>query len=318
MIGDVWTGDTYPIKPAEVKSRQKSAIDQAPHGGAFIAVDWGTTNRRAYLIEDGVTLRTERDGAGILAVASGGFADAAGELRARFGGAPMLLAGMVGSNRGWIDAGYVSCPAGLDALASRLVSPAEGVWIVPGVSTVAGNRADVMRGEEVQLLGAVAAGLAPPDALLAQPGTHCKWARMAAGAIAGFATAMTGEMFALLRDHALIGAAMTGAVSDGAAFRAGVDRAVEGDLTTALFGVRPASLLGLRDDADAASYVSGLLIGSDVRAHVRAGETVHLLADPALGALYGAALHRLGARAVLVDSHLAFIAGITRLWELAR
>jgi len=292
--------------------------DGAATGETFVAVDWGTTNRRAYLIERGTLVRTERDGAGILSVPPGGFADAAGELRARFDGAPMLLAGMVGSNRGWIDAGYVSCPAGLDALAGRLVSPVEGIRIVPGVSTVAGHRGDVMRGEEVQLLGAVAAGLAPPDALLAQPGTHCKWARMAGGAIAGFATAMTGELFALLRDHALIGAVMTGPVEAGAAFSAGVDRAAEGDLTTALFGVRPASLLGLRDDADAASYVSGLLIGSDVRAHVRDGETAYILADPVLGALYAAALERVGGRAVLVDSHLAFIAGIIRLWELAR
>lgn len=283
-----------------------------------IAVDWGTTNRRAYLIDGGTPVRVEQDGIGILAVPAGGFASAVDDLRAQFDGAPMLLAGMVGSNRGWIDAGYVPCPADLAALAGRLVSPAKGTWIVPGVSTVAGDRGDVMRGEEVQLLGAVAAGLAPADALLCQPGTHCKWARMAGGAIAGFATAMTGELFALLRDHALIGAAMTGPVAAGAAFRAGVDRAAEGDLTTALFGVRPASLLGLRADADAASYVSGLLIGSDVRTHALPGETVYLLADPVLGALYADALDRLGARAVAVDSHLAFIAGATRLWELAR
>jgi 2-dehydro-3-deoxygalactonokinase len=287
-------------------------------GGAFVAVDWGTTNRRAYLVENGAVVRSERDGVGILAVPPGGFADEVAALRARFGAAPMLLAGMVGSNRGWIDAGYVPCPAGLDTLAARLVSPVAGVRVVPGVSTTAADRGDVMRGEEVQLLGAVAAGLAPPDALLCQPGTHCKWARMAGGAIAGFATAMTGELFALLRDHALIGAAMTGAVGSGAAFLDGVDRAAEGDLTTALFGVRPASLLGLRDDADAASYVSGLLIGSDVRAHACAGDTVYLLADPALGALYACALDRLGARAVPIDSHLAFVAGATRLWELAR
>ena len=286
--------------------------------GAFVAVDWGTTNRRAFLIEDGVPVRDERDGTGILAGPSGGFAREVEALRARFDGAPLLLAGMVGSNRGWMNAGYVPCPAGLGDLAACLVSPAEGVRIVPGVSTVEGERGDVMRGEEVQLLGAAAADLTPPDALLAQPGTHCKWARMANGAITGFATAMTGELFALLRDHALIGAAMTGPVAADAAFLAGVDRAAEGDLTTALFGVRPASLLGLRNDADASSYVSGLLIGSDVRSHVREDEIVYLLAERALGTLYAAALDRVGARAVQVDSQRAFVAGIARLWELAR
>ena len=227
----------------------------------------------------------------------------------------MLLAGMVGSNRGWVDAGYVPCPASLEALAAAAVAVADGIAIIPGVSIVAGARGDVMRGEEVQVLGAVAAGLAPPDALLCQPGTHCKWARVAGDVLTGFATVMTGELFALLRDHALIGAAMTGAVSPGAAFGDGVARSADGDLTTALFGVRPASLLGLRDDRDAAAYVSGLLIGADCRAHAAAGTTVHLLADPALGALYAAALDAIGASATLVDSNAAFVAGIVRIRE---
>ncbi|KQT35431.1 2-oxo-3-deoxygalactonate kinase [Sphingomonas sp. Leaf412] len=283
---------------------------------AFVAVDWGTTNRRAFLIEDGVVRRTARDAIGIRAVPDGDFAAAAHRLRDAMGGAPMLLAGMVGSNRGWVDAGYVPCPATLAGLAASVVAVADGIGIVPGVSIVAGARGDVMRGEEVQVLGAVAAGLAPPDALLCQPGTHCKWARVAGGVLVDFATAMTGELFALLRDHALIGAAMTGAVAPGAAFDDGVARSADGDLTTALFGVRPASLLGLRDDADAAAYVSGLLIGADCRAHVAAGATVHLLADPALGALYAAALAAIGATATVIDSNAAFVAGIVRIREL--
>ena len=284
--------------------------------GPFVAVDWGTTNRRAYLIENGAVAHTERDAMGILSVPAGGFDGEVASLRAKFDGHPMLFAGMIGSNRGWIDAGYVPCPATFDSLAGALIEAADGAWIVPGVKATANGRGDVMRGEEVQLLGAVAAGLAPADALLCQPGTHCKWARMAGGALAGFSTAMTGEMFALLRNHALIGSAIQAPVSVSPAFADGVARAGEGDLLTALFGVRPASLLGLREDADAASYVSGLLIGSDVRAQAQAGDDVHVLADPVLGALYGAALEQVGARAIAVDSHAAFVAVITRLWEL--
>lgn len=283
---------------------------------SFIAVDWGTTNRRAYLIEDGVVTRTERDGLGIRAVSDGDFAAATRALKQQMGDHPMLLAGMIGSNRGWVDAGYVACPATLDTLAAAARRVEDDVFIVPGVSIVDGARADVMRGEEVQLLGAVEGGLVPGDALLCQPGTHCKWARIREGALVDFATAMTGETFALLRDHALIGAAMTDAVGEGQAFRDGVARAGDHDLLAALFGVRPASLLGLRDDADAASYVSGLLIGSDVRAQVSAGDRVHVLADAALGELYAAAIEQVGARSVAVDSHLAFVAGITRIWEL--
>jgi 2-dehydro-3-deoxygalactonokinase len=284
---------------------------------AFIAVDWGTTNRRAYAIDaNGAVLRTERDGKGILAVPAGGFPAAATAIRQRFDtDAPMLLAGMVGSNRGWVDAGYVPCTATLDAVAAATVVAGDGIRIVPGVSRSADGRGDVMRGEEVQLFGAIAAGLAPGDALLCQPGTHCKWAWMAAGAIADFTTAMTGELFSLLKAHSLIGADMAaGEVADGDAFRAGVEDARTRDLPAALFGVRASGILGLRARADAASYVSGLLIGSDCHARLRGDPgDVYLLADPVLGALYATAIDIAGGRAHLIDSHAAFFAGITRL-----
>ena len=284
---------------------------------AFIAVDWGTTNRRAYAIDaDGTVLRTERDGEGILAVPAGGFPAAAAAIRERFQtDAPMLLAGMVGSNLGWIDAGYVPCTATLDAVAGAIVIAGEGIRIVPGVSRSAEGRGDVMRGEEVQVFGAVAAGLAPGDALLCQPGTHCKWAWMAAGAIADFTTAMTGELFSLLKAHSLIGVDMAaGEVADGEAFRAGVEDARTRDLPAALFGVRASGILGLREREDAASYVSGLLIGSDCHARLKGdARDVYLLADPVLGALYATAIDIAGGRAHLIDSHAAFVAGITRI-----
>lgn len=283
--------------------------------GPFLAVDWGTTNRRVYLVEAGEVRRTERDAMGILAVGPEGFADAVMALRASWGDAPMLLAGMVGSDRGWMDAGYVGCPATLADLAARLVSPAPNAWIVPGVS-VAAERSDVMRGEEVQLLGAVAAGLAPADAVLCQPGTHCKWAWMQDGKLRDFRTAMTGELFALLQQHALIGRAMTAPVAAGAAFLEGVADSADGRLLQKLFAVRAASVLRRRPDAEAASYVSGLLIGSDCRGAVAAGETVHVLADEQLGGLYAAALENIGAAARRVDSHAAFVAGMSRIWEL--
>lgn len=287
-------------------------------GNVFIAVDWGTTNRRAYLIDDGCVVRTEHDALGIRSVPRGGFAAAAAALRAAFGDPPMLLAGMVGSTIGWADAGYVECPATLADLARQRVAVADGIEIVPGVKSLLGGRGDVMRGEEVQLLGAVADGLVPGRALLCQPGTHTKWARMAEGAITAFTTSMTGELFAILKDHALIGSAMTGAVTDGPAFREGIARSGENDLLAALFGVRPASLLGLRPDTDAASFVSGLLIGSDARAQAATGETVYLLSDPVLGTLYAKAIEAVGGSAVRIDSHAAFIAGISRIWELSR
>lgn len=284
--------------------------------GPFIAVDWGTTNRRAYLIEQGEVVATERDDMGILSVPAGGFPAAVADLRARHGGLPMLLAGMVGSNRGWHDAGYVAAPAGIAQIAARLVSPEDGVAIVPGVCRDSDGRQDVMRGEEVQLLGAVAAGLAPADALLCQPGTHAKWAVMKDGALADFSTAMTGEMFAMLKAHSLIGTEMTGEVDADDEFVRGVEASADNDLLAALFGVRAASVLGKRAPGAAAAYVSGLLLGTDCRARIGAGQTVHLLADGLLARLYSAAIATVGGEAVVVDSHASFVAGITRIWDM--
>ncbi|WP_232494672.1 2-dehydro-3-deoxygalactonokinase [Novosphingobium kaempferiae] len=284
--------------------------------GPFIAVDWGTTNRRAYLIEQGEVVATERDDMGILSVPAGCFPAAVADLRARHGGLPMLLAGMVGSNRGWHDAGYVAAPAGIAQVAARLVSPEDGVAIVPGVCRDSDGRQDVMRGEEVQLLGAVAAGLAPADALLCQPGTHAKWAAMKDGALADFSTAMTGEMFAMLKAHSLIGAEMTGEVDADDEFVRGVEASGDNDLLAALFGVRAASVLGKRAPGAAAAYVSGLLLGTDCRARIGAGQTVHLLADGLLARLYSAAIATVGGEAVVVDSHASFVAGITRIWDM--
>ena len=125
----------------------------------FIAVDWGTTNRRAYRIDSsGNRVKEFEDHKGILAIPDGGFPAAVAEIRERLGDLPLLLAGMIGSNRGWKEARYVPCPAGIDDLAGSLVWAGDREAIVPGVSYIGNGRADVMRGEEVQLLGAVAAG----------------------------------------------------------------------------------------------------------------------------------------------------------------
>ena len=285
--------------------------------GPFLAVDWGTTNRRVYRIgANGTVEADEQDGRGILSVTPGAYPAETLAIRARFGDLPMLCAGMVGSNRGWRETPYLPCPIGLDALADApsWVEPARTA-ILPGVATF-GERADVIRGEEVQLLGAVSAGLAPPDALLCQPGTHCKWAEMGGGRLQSFVTAMPGELFALLKAHSLLAPQLAGAVEANAAFLEGVADAGP-DLLSRLFGVRAASLLGRRADDDAAAYASGLLIGTDVRARDLAGRDVHVLADPALGALYQAAVGAVGGNAVEVDSRAAFVAGIVAIWSLS-
>lgn len=276
--------------------------------GDFLAVDWGTTNRRVFVIEQGRVVRTRRDGKGVTAVAD--FPAEGAAMRAAFGDLPMLMAGMVGSNLGWASAPYVAAPTGISDLAAALHRIDARTAIVPGVSVT--GPADVMRGEEVQLLGAVEAGLVPRDALLVQPGTHCKWAEVEHGRIARFTTAMTGELFALLRGHGLLAAQLSAEVTRGEAFLAGVAEGGKRDIAASLFGIRAAKLLGERDDDDAASYASGLLIGSDTAARLEQSrhDTAYLLADPALGGLYAAAIEAHGRAARIIDSHSAFTAGI--------
>ncbi|KQS02218.1 2-oxo-3-deoxygalactonate kinase [Sphingomonas sp. Leaf357] len=287
-----------------------------PSRGPFLAVDWGTTNRRVYRVVEGVVEQTERDDRGIVAVGQGGFASDVAAIRTRMGDLPMLCAGMVGSNRGWINVPYAECPADLAALADKVVWVEPGrTAIVPGVALRTAGHADVMRGEEVQLLGAVAVGLVPGDAVLCQPGTHCKWATVTGGAITQFATAMTGELFALLHKHSLLAAQMTDSVEPGPDFLRGVADAADDALLTRLFGVRADFVTGLREDAGAASYVSGLLIGTDVRAQHLGGRDIFLLADPNLGALYAAAIAAAGGRAHMIDSQAAFVGGITSIWN---
>ena len=285
--------------------------------GRFIAIDWGTTNRRAMVIEDDAVVATERDGPGAAAVAEGGFPAELAGLRARLGDLPVVMAGMVGSSVGWQVAPYVAAPCGIAEIAAALLAIDPRTAIVPGVSHLAPH-ADVMRGEEVLLLGAVEARLAPRNALVCQPGTHCKWAVLEDARIVHFTTAMTGELFALLRAHGLLARQLGSTVVDGPAFRAGVAEGLKRDLAASLFGIRASGLLGQRDDADAASYASGLLIGADVapRLAEHDGEVV-VVADPALGALYVAAIAAAGGAARLVDADTAFVAGISRIRELA-
>lgn len=284
---------------------------------AYLAIDWGTTNRRLYVVAaDGAILQRAQDDHGVLTIAAGGYPAEIAAIRAGLGDLPILAAGMIGSTRGWHDVPYVAAPADMAALAAGCAQVGEGVTIIPGVSRLDDRRADVMRGEEVQVFGAIAANLAPADALFCQPGTHNKWIVAEAGAIVDFTTAMTGELFALLKAHGILAGMLDGAVVDGPAFRDGLARGGAGDLPAALFEVRASVLLGTRAAEDAASFASGVLIGADVGARPDlAGRDVHLLGAGALADLYAAAITVAGARAITIDSEAAFVAGIHALRE---
>ena len=281
----------------------------------FIAVDWGTTNRRAYRIEDGIVTGSVHEPRGVTAVAD--FAADVADIRARLGDLPMVLAGMVGSTIGWRDAGYVAVPAGAGDLAARLTWIDARTAIVPGLSACADDRGDVMRGEEVQVLGAAAAGLVPADATIVQPGTHSKWVTLSGGRIVDFTTAMTGELFALLRRHSILSTQLDTTAAPGPAFAQGVGEGTARDLARSLFGVRAGALLGIRDADGAASYTSGVLIGTEVAARLADTDArcIYVVGEPALASLYVAAIGQLGRRAVPVDGERAFVAGIAQIGD---
>lgn len=280
----------------------------------FIAVDWGTTNRRAYLIDSsGRKTGGFEDSEGVLAVPPGGFPIAIADIRKRLGDMPLLLAGMVGSNRGWHEIPYIRCPAGIDDLVAGLARPGEREAIVPGVSYIGDGRADVMRGEEVQLLGAASARMVEPDELICHPGTHNKWALLREGELQSFRTVMTGELFSLLKEHSILADLLQGQVEVNEPFREAARHALNHEAIPAdLFSVRARVLLGQANKDDAASYTSGLLIGADVRVGLadRAAAQVVIMGRPELTRLYAAAIAEANRKSVELDGEQCFLAGI--------
>ena len=288
----------------------------------MIAIDWGTTQFRARrLAPDGTVLDRVDAQAGIL-----GVTDFPAALQAQIGAWladgewRVLMCGMVGSRQGWVEAPYLPCPAGLDDIARHLTPvPFQGATILlaPGLSTADESGVpEVMRGEETQLLGAMAA--IGPEGVACLPGTHAKWARIERGRIAGFTTFLTGEAFAALRDHTILGRLMNDAPHHPGAFARGVGRSGErGGVLHHLFGVRALGLMARLDPAESASYLSGLLIGHEVRAVLPLGALVHLIGAPALCNRYEAAIAELGGASVRAPGEPA-ITGLSALGERAR
>jgi 2-dehydro-3-deoxygalactonokinase len=202
---------------------------------------------------------------------------------------------MVGSNVGWVEAPYVACPASVEALAGALATtPEDGPLIVPGVIQREGL-ANVMRGEETQILGALC--LHPgmrAGARLVLPGTHSKWAELREGRITAFDTFMTGELYAVLREHSILGRlakAEPAPAAAWAAFERGV-RSTGGPLALRLFSARALVVAGEMAAEDSLEYLSGLLIGDELRGAGAVPDA--LIGEPGLCARYQSAMEALG------------------------
>jgi 2-dehydro-3-deoxygalactonokinase len=290
----------------------------------LIALDWGTTRARAFLISAaGEVLERRSADQGIQSVPPGDFPGAfeaiAGDLRKAAPEASIVLAGMVGSRNGWIEAHYVPCPAWPDeiAAAGMKVTLADGApaTILPGLSCDEGAF-DVMRGEETLIVG-----LGLDDGIACLPGTHSKWALIEGGRITRFASFMTGEIYGLLRQHSILSrlAEEPGAEDTTRGAAEGLAASLRpGGLLNTAFASRSEVLAGRMPGGAVGPYLSALLVGHEIAgAQSLFGQSgaVHLVADGVLAQSYGAALASLGIEARLTTPEAAFVAGVRRLAE---
>lgn len=291
---------------------------------AFVAVDWGTSSFRIWLVDrTGQVLAERRTDEGMLAAAKSGFA---GVLQSHLAAVaaphhlPVLVCGMAGAKTGWVEAGYVDTPAPLSAVlkqAARVPGEARDIRILPGIAQRDVRAPDVMRGEETQLLGAL--GLdAAGEALVCMPGTHSKWVGVKNGIVAHFSTFMTGELFSVVSRETILSLAVAGAddVEDVASFKSAVKAAYEAPAFAAnlLFGARSRQLLFGGTPAAARETLSGTLIGVELAAGLsgsvpEAGVT--LIASGRLAMLYRQAFGALGANVNPIDADEAVRRGLS-------
>jgi len=291
----------------------------------WIAVDWGTSNLRAWAMgPGGAVLAEAASDRGMGALAPAGFEPALLALVGPWLGAapvPVLACGMVGARQGWVEAAYraVPCtPLGAPFTRAPAADPRLDVRIVPGLSQA--RPADVMRGEETQIAGFLAThpGF---DGVLCLPGTHTKWVHISAGEVVSFATFMTGEIFALLSRQSVLRHSLGEGAEDGG-FAEGVADALSRPerLAGQLFGLRAGGLLGQIGPGAAKARLSGLLIGAELAAArpYWLGREVALIGAEGLAGLYAEALAGQGLVARQVDASAMTLAGLAAARDLMK
>jgi 2-dehydro-3-deoxygalactonokinase len=235
----------------------------------FIALDWGTTSFRAYEVSaEGKVVNEAAAPQGILAVKNGKFEET---LESHIGSwsksRPVIASGMITSRQGWVECSYAECPANASDLAKSCTrhSTATGraVHFITGLHYASPSIShDVIRGEETQVIGSMDSGATH----FVTRGTHCKWIDVRAQKISGFSTYMTGESFAIYKQHSILGRLMKDGPENEPAFKRGVEKAFAdpAGLLHALFAVRSLGLFDEIAPENLASYLSGLLIGHEV------------------------------------------------------
>lgn len=286
----------------------------------WIAVDWGTTNLRAFAMKDGAAIAEAVSEDGMGKLTRDGFEPALIRLIAPWLSAqaktPVIACGMVGSRQGWHEAPYRTTPClPLDPTALVLVpttDPRITMHIVPGLRQ--NKPADVMRGEEAQIAGALA--LTPGfDGVFCLPGTHSKWVHVSAGEVVSFQTFMTGEMFALLSTQSVLRHGMSGAGWDDAAFDQGLSDALSRPerIAANLFSLRAEGLLTGLAAPQARARLSGLLIGIELAAAKPywLGQPIAIIGADALSATYARALAAQGNTPAIIPAADTVLAGLS-------
>lgn len=297
---------------------------------ALLACDWGTTNLRAWTLDEAGAVTASRDfELGVSRLAPGEARRRFyAEVRPAFGAEalPAVLCGMIGSNLGWAVADYVDCPADIGDLATRMLvveGDAHPVRIVPGLRCEGlAGAPDVMRGEEVQIFGWLAQDPARRQGrhVICHPGTHAKWIVVEDGRIVRFLTVMTGELFAVLRRHSVLKS--DGAADDEEAFDEGRRAADDGGALAARLFTARARVVGQGKPAQSTpSYLSGLLIGAEAAAApgllgLGQGEPIVLIGDAVLCRWYQRALQARGGTVQSHDGEAAAIAGLFALHQM--
>ena len=279
-----------------------------PH---LLALDWGTSNLRASLLDGrGQGIETRSAPGGVMAVKNGQFSAAlltlCGDWIAQFDCA-LIASGMIGSRQGWKEAPYLDCPATIAQAAAQLITvgidgvegdqPSRQLHIAAGLKCIdTGGEYDVMRGEEIQIWGADL----PPGSCCVLPGTHSKWAWQGdGGEVRHFRSFMTGELYGLLTQHGILGRLMDFEAARDSfqkdEFVAGVKRGLQGhaQMSHTVFAARTAGLMGRIAPAGLPDYLSGILIGVEIGGATLDGKPaggVTLIGDDALCMRYDLAL----------------------------
>ena len=293
---------------------------------SYVAVDWGTSSFRLWVIgPDGKVLGSSRGAEGMLIAAKTGFPEILQKHLAAVSAPddlPVIICGMAGARGGWAEAGYIDTPAELSAICSgaRVVTGQNrDVRILPGLAQRDAAHPDVMRGEETQLLGAVDSFVGS-EGLVCMPGTHSKWVSITNQTVSGFSTYMTGEMFDLVTHHSILSAAIADAAPlspENPAFAKAVLGMADhpGRLTSKLFGARSGQILHGMSSTDAVAHISGSLIGAEIAGATEGSKTIGtivLVATGRLKSLYERAFGILGLHSVTVDADDAVLRGLAK------